>query len=78
MAAKMMQVEIWVLVNEGEEYAISRIEEDLVGNFENDVGPIGDAGTTRRVKVVLSIPIPETVTLTGDVPAEGEATLSVS
>ena len=75
--AKTMQVEVWVIVSEGEDYAVGVDEEAAADAFENDVGEIKEAGATRRIRVVLTVPVPETVTLTGDVPAEGEAALTV-
>lgn len=73
-----MQVEVWILVDESGDYALAKDEDSLSESYENDIQPVADAGATRRIKVLLTVPMPEAVTLTGVVPAEGEATLSVA
>lgn len=76
--AKTMQVEVWVLIGECEEYAVGCSEEAAVEKFEEDVSSLAEAGAVRRVRVVLTVPVPEAVTLTGTVPAEGAAELTVA
>lgn len=76
--ARTMQVEVWVVVDEDENYDVGGSEEQAVERFVENVGEVGEAGATRRIKVLLTVPVPETVTLTGTVPAEGDAMLTVS
>ncbi len=74
--AKTMQVEVWVFVSETGEYAVGADEAQAADQFVEDVGDLAEIGH-RRIKVRLTVPVPETVTLTGEVPAEGDAELSV-
>lgn len=75
--AQMLEIEVWVLVDENGEYSVSKSSDDLVDAYETAVGALADAGATRRVMVTLRVPCPETVGLVGTVPAEGEANLTV-
>ena len=45
--------------------------------YEADVQAVADVQGLRRVKVTLTIPLPEVVELSGTVPADGEAALTV-
>ncbi|MCC6419943.1 MAG: hypothetical protein IT429_17040 [Gemmataceae bacterium] len=77
--AEMIDVEVWVLIDEAGDYAIAKDDAALVEAYENDVQSIGDAGCTRRVKVSLEVPRPEPMVLSGTVPAEpSEGKLTVA
>jgi hypothetical protein len=75
--ATTTQVEVWVLVDENGD-AVSSCDPDCLSDlYEEHIG--SDHATGRRVvKVVLTVPLPKPVELSGVVPAdEGEATLAV-
>jgi hypothetical protein len=73
---RTMQVEVWVMVDANEDYAVGTSAEEMVDSFDTNVGTDPEVAT-RRVKVVLTVPVPEVPVLTGEVPAEGDAELSV-
>jgi hypothetical protein len=78
MANDMLQVEVWVMVDEGGDYAVGVDETTACDSYDQDIGGGTDVAK-RMVKVVLSIPKPATITLTGTVPAQpSNGTLSVS
>jgi hypothetical protein len=70
------EVEVWVLVD-SDGNAVATADESLLDElYDEQVG--GVAGLARRrVRVVLTVPVPEETVLRGTVPAEGEATLTV-
>lgn len=64
-----IQVEVWVLVDENGDYIASHDVDQLGEIYESQIS--ADCGTAKRkVKVLLTVPLPEPVTLTGTVPAE--------
>jgi hypothetical protein len=75
--AKTCELEIWVKVDADGDYRVGIDAEAAAEAFETDIGESADT-PTRLVKVVLTIPLPAVATLTGTVPAEGEAVLAVA
>lgn len=71
MATK--RIEVWVCVDEGGDYACGN---DRDGALDDYVDAIDGTGPTRLIRVLLDVPLPTPVTLTGAVPAEGAATLT--
>ncbi len=67
---KTMQVEVWVIVSENEDYHVGCDEETAAANYETECCQLCDAGSTRRIKVTLTVPVPEAVCLEGVVPDE--------
>jgi hypothetical protein len=77
MAQQTTQVEVWVLVDENGDAVASCDQDCLSDLYEEKIGT--DHATGRRVvKVVLTVPLPRPVELSGTVPEEGEATLAVA
>lgn len=74
---KTMVVEVWVIVDSEENYAVGTDEDGACTHYSEDIDA-DNAYPTRRVKVLLTIPVPTVPTLTGVVPADGDATLSVA
>ncbi len=58
---KTMQVEVWVAVNDSEEYGVGIDSDEAL----EDLG-----GAVRLVKVVMTIPVPAPVVVTVDVGPE--------
>lgn len=74
--ARTTQVTVWVLVGENGDYVVSADDADIGELFTDNVSD--DPSYARRmVKVVLTVPLPEPVTMNGTVPAEGEVELNV-
>lgn len=73
---KTAEIEVWVIVDADGDYRVGACEDDAVETYDHDIGLASIA--TRRVKVVLTVPLPYAPTLTGVVPAEGEAALTVA
>jgi len=77
MTATVHEVEIWVLIDELGEYVVGRSPEELSDLYDDQVQ--GNVNESRRcVKVVLKVPVESYVTLTGEAPAEGTATLTIA
>jgi hypothetical protein len=75
--SKMLTLEVWVKVDEAGNHEASVDAETCEERFRDNVGETpGEA--TRLVKLVITMPAPTVPTLTGTVPAEGDATLSVA
>lgn len=81
MAAKMMEVEVFVMVDSDGSY----VAHEDIGELENAyVERINDDGTPathgfRVVKVKLTVPLPVLIEVTGTIPADEEpSTLTVS
>ena len=69
---KTCEVEVWVLVDADGNYVASASEDALADLYDADVG--ADASTGRRVvKVTLTVPLPQTVELTGEVTDDEDA-----
>ena len=78
MAQQTTTVEVWILVDSNGDYAIAKDSSDLADAYEQDIQACSDAEGLRRVKVTLTVPLPEPVELTGTVPAQGDAVLQVA
>ncbi len=72
-----VQCEVWVMVDESGDYVVAVQESDLADRYAEDIQDIGSAGGLRRIKIVVTVPLPETVELAGVVPVQGEASLTV-
>jgi len=73
----MLEIEIWVRVNADGDYRTGEDAGTAAERFRDDVGD-DDHSPTRTIRVVLQVPKPCVPTLTGIVPAEGDATLTVA
>lgn len=64
---EMHELEIWIVVDEGGDYAVGKDQDAACEAFDQEIG-----GTTprRQVKVTLKVPAPVAIELTGEVPAE--------
>lgn len=67
----MVDIEVWVLVDEGGDYQVGATADDVAERYQSEVGA-DDATAKRLVKVVLKVPLPKPVELVGEVPAEAE------
>lgn len=66
---KTIEVEAWVVVDENGDHAVGSSSEAAAERYGEEIGdPAGLA--TRLVRVVLTIPAPQPITLRGVVPAE--------
>jgi hypothetical protein len=73
--AKMMTVEVFVCVGDQEEYVCNVDEGDCAQAASNELS----STSTRMIKVVLTVPVPEPIVMTGTVPAEPtEGTLTAT
>lgn len=76
MVDNVHEVEVWVLVDEDGCAVASTDVDALAGLYDDSVGE-GAEKARRCVKVVLKVPCPSYVEMTGVVPAEGEGSLVV-
>jgi len=68
----MVDVELWVVVDEAGNYSVGNDAEAAAEKYSDDIGD-GDGTAKRLVKVILKLPTPKPITLTGKVPAEAGA-----
>lgn len=64
-------LDVWVVVDEQGDYAVGTTDEHAAERYREEIGE-PDAGTLgfRRVKVAVSVPLPEAVELAVSVPAD--------
>ena len=72
--ANTAQVEVWVVVDENGDYAVGADDDGAYDAYDETVG--GTRLARRAVKVTLTVPLPETVELTGTAPECGAAELA--
>ncbi len=75
MAAEMVAVEVWVMIDEDGDYAIAKDNDELAAAYDGDIGGDRDTLCTRRVKITVNVPKPRPVELVATVaeePAAGE------
>lgn len=70
--AATCECEIWLMLDSDGNYAVASSSDSLAERYEEDIGQCSDAGGLRRVKVSLTVPLPEVVELAGTVPEQGE------
>ncbi len=70
----MVEIEVWVLVDENGDCGTGLDEESATSSYNDDIGGCGIPCRMIRVKVGVPFKVP---TLTGVAPAEGEGQLSV-
>jgi hypothetical protein len=76
---KTTTIEVWVVIDEDGDYAAGTTDEDAATKYRDEIGE-PDLGTKgmRRVKVTLTIPLPEPIELAATVAAEKTATVAVA
>jgi hypothetical protein len=67
--ATTTQVEVWVMVDQDGDYDVGTSEELARENYDGNIG--GDAAR-RLVKLLLTVPLPEPLVVTGVIPAPVE------
>ncbi len=70
-----MQLEVWVVVDEQGDYAVGRDGPDCTERYEETIQPCADACGLRYVKVLLEVPLPALVEMSGTVPVDAPAGL---
>ncbi len=78
MAAQMVEVEVWVLVDDSGDYVASHDSDALKEAYEDKVQEIGEAAGLRRVKLTVKVPLPKPIELVGTASETEEATLKVA
>jgi hypothetical protein len=73
MAVAMIDVEVWVLVNECGDYVASDDADALNERFEECVGEIANQEGLRRVKLTVKVPLPNVIEIKGEVKTCEEA-----
>lgn len=74
-----VEVELAVLVDADGNYVASHDEAALLPQYDDEVGRSDDSPVPYRiVRVKLTVSLPVVPTLTGVVPADGDATLQVA
>lgn len=70
------QIEVWVLVDEDGEYVMAKEAAELAEQYKVEIN--GGAELARRVvKLAVAVAVEPFVTLVGEAPAEGKASLTV-
>ena len=76
---KTADVELWVLVDADGRHVACELADGLLPHYDEAFGR-DDANPVphRIIRVVLTVPLPSVPTLTGVVPADGDAVLTVA
>lgn len=74
----MCDCEIFLLVDSCGDYAVGNSIEAAREKYEEGIQALTDAEGFRIVKLLVKVPLPEVVEMTGEVPAQGAAVLSVA
>ena len=69
---KTVEIEVFVCVDDCGDYAVGKESANAIEAYEGEVQALTDAGGFRMVKLTLTVPLPEIVEMTGEVPALGE------
>lgn len=79
MASDMVEVEVWVVVDQDGDYSVSKDGEIEAGEqYESDYVPLAEA-TVRRVKITVMVPRPKVVEITATLGEEsGVGAVTVS
>lgn len=72
MAAEMLEVEVWVLVNSEGEWVAHEDAGQLADAYGERIGELADAEGTRRVKLTVKIPLPKPIEIRGEVQVSEE------
>lgn len=79
MASEMVRVEVWVVVDQDGNYAVSKDSHDEAGGaYEEEYTTLSEA-TVRRVKITVMMPRPKVVEITatlGEEPGVGAVQVS--
>lgn len=79
MAAKMQEVEVFVMIDADGSYIARETYDDLATAYAEHVGELSAQDGFRVVKVKLTVPLPELIEVTGTIPADEEpSALAVS
>lgn len=73
MAAEMIEVQVWVMVNDQGEYVAHDDDEQLAAEYADRIGEIAEAGGIRRVKITVKVPLPKPLEVVGTVVEEEPA-----
>ena len=68
--------EVWLCVDGCGDYTFGRDRESAMQAYCDEIRDVGQAEGLRYVKVIVDVPLPEVVELSGQAPAVGEAKLS--
>lgn len=78
MPANLMTAEVFVLVDANGDYAVGNSREHAIEKYEEDIQAVADCEGFRLVKLDVSVPLPEAVTVDVNVPpGEGDPTVTV-
>lgn len=69
---EMLDVEVWVMVDEDGNYAVHHDKDELEQRYEEEVGRTSGAAT-RVVRVALKVPCPRPVEVVANVAEESGA-----
>lgn len=76
MASKTETVEVYVMVDSEGDYGAGVDPEGAAQCYADNVGDVAEKDGFRMVKILLTVPLPVEVVLTGTVPEQGTAVLA--
>lgn len=74
----MIEVELFLLVDSNGDRVCGLTADAAREMYESDIGNLNECEGFRLVKLLVKVPLPEVVALTGTAPAQGAATLSIA
>jgi hypothetical protein len=69
--AKTCEVEIFVVVDAAGDYGVGTDAENARTHYEDSVGDLTNSDGFRTLKLTVTIPLPEIMTLTGEADDDG-------
>lgn len=76
-ATKTKVIELYAVVDNNGYYGFGLESDDAITNYEENIGELKEVDGFRMVKVLVTVPLPEVVTLSGTVGQDAEALLAV-
>lgn len=70
------ELEIFAIIDSDGDYAVGADRDEAAERYENNVGDIDDTDGFRIVRLVVQVPVPEVVTLSGEVSVVAEPVLT--
>ena len=67
--------EVWIVCDQAGDYAVGSSADAAREKYAEDIGELSSAEGFRMVKLLVRVPLPEVVELSGDAPAVGSAAL---
>ena len=76
--AKTAQIEVYAIVDADGDYAVGKDAEAAVEKYTEDVGDLSEVDGVRTIKLLVTVPLPVEIVLSGVAVEDQEAALVVA